>query len=133
MKTSLRAARSCAKRRAGISTDANQMGDSVAVKTRRATRKPAAGGSRSNPARESAGDFFLHVLIASDAGRSQNLPQVKGSTRDGQTAIVEIADGTGKATLQFRTKGQTSGHITIARKGRTIVDDPLPANVVLSD
>ncbi len=87
------------------------------------TRDSEAGAWRVevNPARESASDFSLHVLIASDAGRSQNLPQVKGSTRDGQTAIVEIADGTGKATLQFRAKGQTGGHISIAQKvGRSL-------------
>lgn len=47
------------------------------------------------------------LLIASDVGRSQNLPQVKLSSRDHQAAVVQIADGTGKARLQFRTKRRT--------------------------
>ena len=85
------------------------------------------------PTRESASDLFLHVLIASDVGHSQSLPQVKLSSRDGQTAVVEIAGASSKATLQFRATGQTGGHVTIVQDGRTTVDDPLPAEVVLSE
>jgi hypothetical protein len=83
------------------------------------------------PTRESASELFLHVLIASDVG--QSLPQVKLGSRDGQTAVVEIAGASNKATLQFRATGQTGGHVTIVQDGRTTVDDPLPAEVVLSE
>jgi heparin/heparan-sulfate lyase len=97
------------------------------------TRDSEAGAWRVEvkPTRESASDLFLHVLIASDVG--QSLPQVKLGSRDGQTAVVEIAGASRKATLQFRATGQTGGHVTIVQDGRTTVDDPLPAEVVQSE
>ena len=97
------------------------------------TRDPEAGAWRVEvkPTRDSASDLFLHVLVASDAHGGEGLPQVKLGSVDNETATVEIADRAGKATLQFRTQAQTGGHVTIVQNRRTIVDEPLPAEIVL--
>ena len=98
------------------------------------TRDPEAGAWRVEvkPTHDSAVDFFLHVLVASDAHGGEHLPRVELGSVDNETAAVEITDGINKATVQFRTKDRTGGHIVIAKNGRTIVEEPLATQIDLS-
>jgi hypothetical protein len=72
------------------------------------------------------------VLVASDAHGGEPLPQARLGSLDNETAAVEITDGISKATVQFRTKGRIGGHIVIAESGQTIVEEPLPTEIDLS-
>ena len=96
------------------------------------SRDPESGGWRVEvkPSRASAEDFFLHVLIASDSRVSKPAPLVELKSVGAGIASVEIVDTRGKATLKFRTSGEIGGHVTIVRDDRTVVDEPLPAEIL---
>lgn len=79
-----------------------------------------------SPKQESARDYFLHVLDATDPSKSAPLP---ATVEDGSDEVkLTVDDGSAQTTLTLHKTGALGGHITVTGKdGAALCDQDLGA------
>jgi len=79
---------------------------------------------RGTPAKE---EQFLHVIHVGDA-EGYVVPKVRKVAGDGTVGAQVEADGF-TYTVTFQTEGPVSGHVTVQRHGRALLDKDLTRDV----